>query len=268
MKIKEALFRASNTISRKEASILLSYILKLSKLELIMNEDQTLNRSEEEEFFCLVDRAKKDEPIEYITQSVSFYSNEFFIQKGALIPRPESEILVDKVVQLSKEFCHAKIAEIGVGSGALSIMIKKLNPNVTITATDISQEALNIAKINLKKHSLQNEIILQKRPLLDGIDERFDIIFSNPPYIKKSFVIDKNLEYEPSIALFAGDRGDELLKEIIDLAIQKEAKYLCCEMGYDQKESLESYICSKGLFNYTFYKDLAGFDRGFTLKLG
>jgi len=260
--IKEALKIGANEIkSMKEAQILLSYFLNKDQLYLILHENDTLKN--QEKYFSLIKRAKNSEPIEYITNKVSFYSEEFFIQKGALIPRPETEILIDKVVEISKKFQNPKIAEIGVGSGIISIMLAKLIPNIEITATDISKEAIQIAKKNALHFGVEKKIEFINSSYLENIDKSFDIIVSNPPYIANNFKVAQNLDYEPDIALFGGVEGDEILKNIIDIFIEKKASYLACEMGYDQKESLSQYMTKKGIKNFSFYKDLAGFDRGF-----
>ncbi len=260
--IKEALKRGADELkSMKEAQILLSHFLNQDQLYLILNENETLKNPEQ--YFSLIKRAKNNEPIEYITNRVSFYSEEFFIQKGALIPRPETEILIDKVIEISKEFKNPKIAEIGVGSGIISIMLAKLIPNIEITTTDISEEAIQIAKKNALDFKVMDKIEFIQTSYLNNIDKKFDIIISNPPYIANNFKVEKNLNYEPSIALFGGERGDEILKNIIDIFIEKKASYLACEMGYDQKESLSRYLKEKGITNFSFYQDLAGFDRGF-----
>ena len=265
MKIKEALEEASKDISIKEAKILLSYLLEKDILWLIMNEDKNLER--EDEYFSLVDRVKKSEPIEYITKKVSFYSREFYIDYGALIPRPESELLVDKANDLINKNSFLKVAEIGVGSGIISILLALLNPKVQITASDISYEAINIASKNAKKFKVDDRIRFVHSSYLDGIEDEFDLIVSNPPYIRNSFKLDPKLHYEPSTALYGGEKGDEILKDIIDLSIKKGVKYLCCEMGYDQREAIKSYCDKNSVESLEFYKDLSGLDRGFIAKV-
>ncbi len=267
MTIKEALNEGGRALQNgKEARILLSHHLGIDSLQLILKENEVLKNPDE--YFALIRRAQADEPIEYITQSASFYSRDFFIQKGALIPRPETEILVDKVVQLTQTLHKPTIAEIGVGSGIVSIMIALLLDDISITATDISQEAIAIAKINAKRFGVEDKITFVHTPYLSDIQQKFDIIVSNPPYIADKTKVENNLSYEPDIALFGGEVGDEILKNIIDIAAYHDNCYLCCEMGYDQKEPLSAYLASQGLAEADFYKDLAGLDRGFTLKIG
>ena len=265
MRVKEALKEATLRLKnidnpQKEARLLLSHFLKQDMIYLVLNEDKEVSC----EFFNLVQKRAENIPLEYITKKVSFYSEEFFIDYGALIPRPESELLIDEVLKLplKKGF---KLAEIGVGSGILSIMIAKLTGS-KVLASDISQDALKIAEINIKKFNLKEQITLKHTSLLDNVEETFDIIISNPPYIEDGIKLESNLDYEPQNALFGGKVGDEILKDIVDLSLVKKPQYLVCEMGYDQKQSMSNYFDKKGLTQYSFYKDLAGLDRGFVVK--
>ena len=258
MTIKEALKEASLVLKNpKEASILLQHLLGYDRVQLLLNEQKPLDLYDQ--YQALVTRCKENEPIEYITEKVSFYSREFFIKSGALIPRPETELLVDEALKIKPK----KVAEIGTGSGIISIMLALLIDDIKITATDISKDALEIAKINAKKFEVSDKINFVQTNYLDNIYDEFDMIISNPPYIADGFELEKNLDFEPENALFGGEVGDEMLKEIIDLWMQRSSPYLLCEMGYDQKEPLSKYLSDKGIKEFSFYKDLAGLDRGF-----
>jgi len=260
MTIKEALKEGSLILKNpKEASILLRHLLDYDRVQLLLNEQQTLQNYEK--YQSLIQRRLNHEPIEYITEKVSFYSREFFITSGALIPRPETELLVDRAVEIKPQ----NVAEIGTGSGIISIMLALLIDDIKITATDISKEALTIAKINANKFGVSDKITFVHTNYLDNIYDAFDMIISNPPYIANDFELEKNLSLEPQNALFGGEIGDEMLKDIINLWKKTDATYLLCEMGYDQKRSMEH--CLAG-FDVTFYKDLAGLDRGFVTKKG
>jgi release factor glutamine methyltransferase len=258
------LLKNSSQRPRLESEILLSYFLNKDRVSLIINED--LDIENYKEFFFLVDRRVKEEPIEYITNKVSFYSENFFVQSGVLIPRPETELLIDEVLKkISKEDVY-NIAEIGIGSGIISIMLSKFLPNSNFFGTDILDKPLETTAINIKNHDIKN-IKLIKSNLLDNVSENIDIIVTNPPYIENNFKIDKNLEYEPKQALFGGEVGDELIKKIIDLCFTRNIKILFCEMGYDQKDKIEYYMQDKKYKNLSFYKDLNKLDRGFILEL-
>jgi release factor glutamine methyltransferase len=261
MTIKEALKEASLILENpKEASILLQHLLNYNQVEIILNEQKPMQ--EYETYKSLIKRRLNHEPIEYITQKVSFYSKEFFIKQGALIPRPETETLIEHALKIQPK----KVAEIGTGSGIISITLALLLDDIKITATDISKEALEIAKTNAKKFEVSHKIEFIQTSYLDEINDEFDMIISNPPYIADGFELEKNLSYEPQNALFGGEVGDEMLKEIIDIWLDRSSPYLLCEIGYDQKEPLSRYLAKKGIKEFSFYKDLAGFDRGFIAK--
>ena len=264
--IKEALKEASLRLQNpKEAQILLTHHLKCDRIHLMLHENDLLGDAEN--YFALIKRREANEPIEYITNEVSFYAQTFYIAPGALIPRPETELLIDKAKEIIEKEEIRSIAEIGTGSGIISIVLAQHFPKLKITASDISTDALKIARTNISKFGLEDRINLHHTSLLDGINEKFDMIISNPPYIADGFVLEKPLYYEPSNALFGGKEGDELLKEIIDLAIEKEVPYLLCEMGYDQKAPLSAYFSQKGVQKVEFYQDYSGFDRGFVANI-
>ncbi len=270
--IKELIDEATLSIGsvaqspRKEAYLLLSYLLQKDKTYLFLHEDDEVKKAKEFKMLC--QRRAEGEPIEYITNRVSFYSEEFFIDKGALIPRPETELLIDEVLKVAKDIEKKPvcIAEIGVGSGIISIMLSKLIKDVKIIATDISKDALRIAKTNIKRFVVEDKIKLLHGAYLENIDEKIDIVVSNPPYVADDFFVEKPLKYEPKEAIFGGKRGDEILENIIKLVKNKEISYLVCEMGYDQKENITKILKDSGFQEFSFYKDLAGLDRGFVAK--
>lgn len=271
MKIKEAIDFGASMLKnverpRFESEILLAYALQNDRVYIHSHSEEILSNKDKRFYIeCLKKRAK-DFPIEYIIKKVSFYSEEFFIDEGVLIPRPETEILIDKVLENVEEDENIKIAEIGVGSGVISIILAKKLKNAKIVATDISQKALEVARKNIKMHSVEDRISLKNCSFLDDVKEYIDVLVSNPPYIKNSYQLDRNVLYEPKEALFGGENGDEILKRIIDLAVDRRVKLLVCEMGYDQREGIEKH-CQKYGLKPSFYRDLAGFYRGFILKI-
>lgn len=246
-----------------EAKILLAHTLNVEPIWLITHSNDEIDIKDSKRFDELVARREKYEPIEYITNSVSFYSDTFFIQKGALIPRPETELLVDLVSRHITS--NMSMVEVGVGSGALSITLCKLHPDLKVIATDISVDALEVAKRNVALHNVANQITLINTNMLDSVNKYFDIIVSNPPYIANSCKLEPNLDYEPSQALYGGEVGDEFLLQLIDEAIKREVKFLFCEMGYDQRESIKKY-CNERSLHVSFYKDLSNLDRGFVIE--
>jgi release factor glutamine methyltransferase len=266
--IKEALAWARIELAQScerplfEAELIMAYHLKKERIYLAINEYKELE--DIKEFEKLIQRRASNEPYEYITNKVSFYDIELYVEHGVLIPRPETEILIDEVSKIIIENNIQSIAEIGVGSGAISIVLARKFPNLKITATDISANALAIAEKNINFFNLEHKITLVQTNLLDEISEDFELIVSNPPYIANDVLLESNVQdYEPHNALFGGAIGDELLKDIITVAKQKNVKFLACEMGYDQKESMELFLTNSGVQLHHFYDDLAGLNRGF-----
>jgi len=269
--VKDALIKATKKLNRvcdipnKEARILLAFYLQKDQLWLITHDTEKVVN---EDYFELIERRLENEPIEYITNRANFYGEEFFVDSNVLIPRPETELLVDLVVSTCKGIKKPVIVEIGTGSGIISIMLAKLLPNAIIKAVDISNGALDVAQLNAEKHGVEEHIKFIHSDLLDNVaDKNFDILVSNPPYIANEESLHVGLSYEPSLALFGGKEGDEILKKIIDTYFDKKIKFLACEMGYDQKSRLTKYLETMEL-TVDFYQDLAGLDRGFIVKKG
>jgi release factor glutamine methyltransferase len=249
----------------REAQLLVMAYLQKDELWLLTNSDFIIDDTTQ--LFRWLQRRQNDEPFEYIVNSVSFYSEEFYIAKGALIPRPETEILIDEI--LARVDFHAPLlfVEVGVGSGIISIMLAKKLPHATFIAVDISQEALEIAKINIKKFNLEERIELRLGSLLDNVTEDFDYLVSNPPYIAEDAPLENNLSFEPQNALFGGKIGDEIIQKLLDEVLKRKIKFFSCEMGYDQKDKITHYLQDKKYKSLEFYKDWSDFDRGFTLRI-
>jgi release factor glutamine methyltransferase len=257
-------------IPAKEVEILLLHILEKNTIWLHLNYDKQCEC--EAELKKLVEKRATHYPLEYITKKASFYGELFEVEQGVLIPRPETEILVEKAEEILKGIKTPKVIEIGVGSGIISVMLALLIKDIQITAVDINEKALVLAKRNAIKHGVEEKITFIKSDLFENIPkEHFDMVVSNPPYIAKNYKLPKNVNYEPHNALVGGDSGDELLKNIIDEVFKRDIPYLICEMGYDQKEPIKNYVAKKQKSEkekkLTFYKDLEGFDRGFVLNI-
>lgn len=255
--------RGVSEIPQKEAMLLLCEVLRKEMSWLIAHESDVVEL--EENFFNLVQRRKNHEPLEYILGRATFYGEAFLVDERVLIPRPETEILVDKVVAFARDMQNPHIVEIGCGSGIISIMLALLLPDAKITAVDISSDALHVSKLNAQKFGLNERITFVLGSYLADVESNIDIIVSNPPYIADDEVLDIGLSFEPSLALYGGAIGDEMLRDIIDLYIERKVNILVCEMGYDQREPISKYAHQKGL-SADFYKDLAGLDRGFWIK--
>ncbi len=255
--------REVTDIPHKEAMILLCEVLGKEMSWLVAHGDDCVDV--DEAFWEKLERRSSHEPLEYILGHATFYGKVFDVDARVLIPRPETEILVDKVVELAHELSHPHIVEIGCGSGIVSIMLSLMLPEATVSAVDISKNALHVSEHNANKHGVRERINFIEGSYLQGVKGHIDMIVSNPPYIANDTSLAIGLSYEPSLALYGGHRGDEMLCHIIDLFIETNARILVCEMGYDQRESLHVYAHSKGLTPF-FYTDLAGLDRGFWIR--
>lgn len=250
----------------REAQLLVMRHLDVDELWLITHQKSEINVSQE--LFEWVERRKNYEPFEYITNSVSFYSEEFYIDEGALIPRPETELLIDEVIKnVADKESAITFVEVGVGSGIISIMLAKYFKNAKIIAVDISQKALHVAQKNIEKFGLQKQIELRHGSLLEPVCEKIDYLVSNPPYIKNGVILENNLAYEPQNALFGGEVGDEIIKELLDEVLRQKIRFFSCEMGYDQKDKISGYLQKSDITSIHFYKDYSSFDRGFTIKV-
>ena len=250
----------------REAQLLLMFHLQKDELWMITHSNSLVK--ERAKLFEMVQRRAKNEPLEYITNSVSFYSQEFYIAKGALIPRPETEILIDEVIKrVEDKESQMNFVEVGVGSGIISIILALHYKNASFIAVDISQDALNIAKINIERFGLTERIELRLGSLLEPVAEKIDYLISNPPYIADDAELETNLSYEPQNALFGGTVGDEIIQKLLDEVLKRKINFFTCEMGYDQKDKITTYLKDTKLHTLEFYKDWSGFDRGFTLEV-
>jgi len=248
---------------RREAQLLIMALLQKDELWLMTHENEIIDAHEK--LAEWVERRKNSEPLEYITNRVSFYSQEFHIEQGALIPRPETELLIDEVLAIADREASMTIVEVGVGSGIISTILAQELPNAKIIAVDISPDALQVARKNIKAFGLTERIELREGNLLATVDEKIDILVSNPPYIANDEPLERNLDYEPDLALFGGTIGDEIIQRLLDDVLDRAIPYFACEMGYDQKDKVENYLDAHDV-ELKFYKDLAGHDRGFVLK--
>ena len=272
MTIKDTIRKYTNELKQvthipaKEVEILMLHLLGKNTIWLHLNYNEEFTK--EKELEVLVKKRVTNYPIEYIINKASFYGEMFIVKPGVLIPRPETEILVENALEILKDKKETiKMLEIGTGSGIISVMLAMLIENIKIIAVDINEKAIELAKENAIKHGVENKIEFRLSNLYENVNE--DDIFmtiSNPPYIANDYKLPTNVKYEPSNALFGGNIGDELLKDIIKDTNSKKIPYLLCEMGYDQKAPLENYFKEFNIDTYNFYKDYEKFDRGFTLK--
>ena len=177
-------------------------------------------------------------------------------------------MLIDEVLKrVPDKNAVLTFAEVGVGSGIISIMLALHLPNARFIAVDISEAALAIAKINIEKFKLQERIELRLGSLLKPVTEAIDYLVSNPPYIANDVLLESNLSYEPQNALFGGNSGDEIIQELLNEVLKRNINFFTCEMGYDQKDKITHYLEDKKYEALEFYKDYSDFDRGFSLRV-
>lgn len=204
---------------RLDSEILLSEVLGLSRVQLYINYDRPMNQDEKEKFFFLIKRRIKREPIAYILNRKEFMSLQFYVDKRVLIPRPETECMIEWIIKNITLNEDSKVIDIGTGSGCIAASILKYTPIKKIFITDISEDALKVAEINLKTLCPDKEFEMIRTSLFEKIeDSNFDLIVSNPPYIKSGIIqslMPEIVQYEPRIAIDGGENGDEIVRRLI-----------------------------------------------------
>lgn len=256
-----------------EAQILLCTVLKRNREHLIAHPEHVITKSQERKFNSLCLIRAKGVPLSYITGHKQFYGLDFIVDKNVLIPRPETEMLVDDAILLASKIKNPIIFDVGTGSGCIAIAIAKKNINAKIFASDISHGALGVAKKNILMHKVSKRVKLLRGDLLLPFGEyTADVIVANLPYIpfvEKKFVEKEVREYEPATALWGGKDGMAFLNKLfIQIkGLKHKPKYVICEFGFSMKRnvknSLKKYFPSS---HVEFKKDLAGRDRTFILS--
>ena len=279
MNIKQALEEAKNILKSNNfedsniiAKELLSYVLKKDKVYLTINSDTALTDTEYAEFTKCIEQIIDGKPLQYITQKQEFMGIDFFVNEDVLIPQPDTEILVETVLDICKKYDKQslRILDLCTGSGAIAISLSKIL-NTQVFASDVSTKALKVAEKNNVLNNSKVEFI--ESNLFEQINgEKFDIIVSNPPYIKNEEIksLSKQVQNEPYIALAGGEDGLDFYRKIIDEAYKHINKngYLCLEIGYDQKEDLIKLIKQNENYEYeNCIKDLSNNDRCIIAKI-
>ena len=261
MKIKDLIFQNF----KKECELLIANEYKRDRIWVHLNLDFELESDKEEILRFKINKLQNNFPFEYLLGFASFYSQDFFVSENVLIPRPETEILVDLAIGVARNYNITKIAEIGSGSGIISICLAQNLQDSFIISGDINDFALELSQKNKQKFGVNN-VKFVKSDLFENLGSDIELLVSNPPYIQNNIELPKNVMQEPSSALFGGESGDEILKKIIDGCFERKIRFLICEMGFDQKDAISNYVENFKTKNLSFYKDLAGFDRGFFIE--
>ena len=256
-----------------KARLLMQYVLNKSRQNVIVNDREELDNIKEKQYLEEIKILKKGVPIEHITHQKEFMKLSFFVDKNVLIPRQDTEILVEEVINIAKKNNAKKILDLCTGSGAIAVSLAKYLPQAEITAIDISNDALKIAKKNAISNNVQNQITFISSDMFTNLgEEKFDIIVSNPPYIKTNVIknLDIQVQNEPYIALDGGKDGLDFYKKIINESYQylKYNGYLCLEIGFDQKIDVIELIENTESFTGTYSKkDLFDNDRIIVTRL-
>lgn len=281
MTIKQAIIKGVTILKlekisspKLKARLLLQYALKKPRQYLIVYDNQKLTELQEKEYLKYIELLKQGEPIEHITHQKEFMKLNFYVDENVLIPRQDTEVLVEEVIKIAKKINAKKILDLCTGSGAIAVSLAKYLENVQLTALDISGKALDIAISNAKNNHVQEKITFVESNLFEDLaQEKYDIIVSNPPYIKRKEIenLDMEVRREPKIALDGGEDGLDFYKKIIDKGYEylKYGGYICLEIGYDQKEEVMKIIKDKKQYIETYCKkDLYDNDRVIVTKLG
>ena len=225
-----------------KARLIMQYILNKPRQYLLVYDDKTLTLRQEVDYFKSIKKLINGIPIQHITHIQEFMKMEFYVDSNVLIPRPDTEILVEEVIKIAKKIKAKKILDLCTGSGAIAVSLAKYMQESDITATDISKNALNIAKLNAKSNNVENKITFIESDLFDKIrKEKYDIIVSNPPYIKKEIInkLQKEVQNEPKIALDGGYDGLDFYRKIINTSY----KYL----KYNEKNTINNIINTENI---------------------
>ena len=275
MTIREILLKYSKQLEeisstpRLDVEILLQKALgDVDRLYIHLNLEKFLSEEEENLFLKLINERLNNRPIAYIVGNREFMGLDFYVQEGVLIPRPDTEILVEEVIEIGNNKGEIEILDIGTGSGAITVSLAKYLDNANLTSVDISDIALEVGKKNAISNNVDNKIEFIKSNLFTEIDKdkKFDVIVSNPPYIRKKDV--QNLEsqvkdFEPYTALEGGEDGLDFYRKITEQAklYLKENGVLAYEVGHDQSEDVSKLMKINGYTNIYTKKDLQGIDR-------
>ena len=251
--------------ARLDAEILLCDVMRFNRSKIYSHPDQPVADEKLTLFKSLIEQRRQGHPIAHLTGKKEFWSLELAINEDTLIPRPETELLVETALKLVPDDTECNILDLGTGSGAIAIAIASERPHCNIIATDINANALAMAKKNAAFHGLTNIQFLVSDWYKNIPSQTFDLIVSNPPYIKQDdeHLSQGDVRFEPKLALIAGTDGMQAINIILELAktfLASDARLLV-EHGYDQKELVRHGFLVNGFNQVTTIQDLSGQDR-------
>jgi release factor glutamine methyltransferase len=252
--------------ARRDAETLLLHLIQRDRTFMIANPLANLSAEGAVRYYALVERRLAGEPIQYITGETEFYGLPFRVNRNVLIPRPETEHLVEKVLVLAADFEKPRIVEVGTGSGAIAVALAHKLPGSRISAIDISAPALAIARGNAERNGVADRIRFLRGNLLEPVaGEQFEIVVSNPPYVAESDRASLAVEvrdYEPELALYAGDGLGFFRRLIPDArAALVSGGFLALEIGYGQDSAVAGLLAESGFEQIDFAADLQGIPR-------
>lgn len=281
MNISEALQKATEKLKenkinepRREANSLLAFALGKDKTFLIAHSEYELSEKESKNFQKLLERRANREPLQYIRGTQEFFGLDFIVTPDVLIPRPETELLVEAAIEILKTKEKPHFCEIGTGSGCISVSLLHEIKNASAIGADISEKALEITKLNAEKISVSERLKLIKSDVFENIEnEKFDLIVSNPPYISIEDFQDLQSEvknFEPQNALTDEANGLSIIEKIVSETPKflKSHCYLLIEIGYDQSNQVEKMFDLEIWRSVEFLLDLQGIRRTVKARLG
>ena len=249
-----------------DSELLLSKVIKKDRKFILLNLDKELSQNEQDRFEKLIVKRSKGKPLAYLTGTKSFWKHDFKVSEKVLIPRPDTEIIIEQVLKIYKNKDYINFLEIGVGSGCIALSILKEKKSFLGTGIDLSQDCIEISRYNAKKLGVRNRIKLFKSDVDNLIFRKYDLIISNPPYIKKFDLNKLNREvinYEPKLALDGGLEGLSVIRKVIKKSSEliKTHGKLILEIGHDQKEIVKKMLNQNNFYVNETLKDLAKNDR-------
>ena len=249
-----------------DSELLLSEVIKKDRKFILLNLDKELNKIDQKSFKDLIIKRSMGKPVAYLTGSKSFWKYDFKVNDRILIPRPDTEIIIEQVLDIYKNKSKLNFLDVGVGSGCIALSILKEKKSFLATGIDLSQDCINICRYNANKLGVSNRIKLLKSDVDNLIFRKYDLIVSNPPYIKKLDLnkLDKEVKnFGPKLALDGGLEGLSVIRKVIKKSSEliKINGKLVLEIGYDQKEPVKKMLIENNFYVNRVLKDFAKNDR-------